>query len=59
MLGLAAIFKHDVAFYAAIGMATGVALGYRRGAKDAGKLRSEGKDYIVQDGDVILFRFNV
>lgn len=29
------------------------------GAKDAGKLRSEGKDYIVQDGDVIHFRFNV
>ena len=29
------------------------------GARDAGKLRSEGKDYIVQDGDVIHFRFNV
>ena len=29
------------------------------GAKEAGKLRSEGKDYIVQDGDVMLFRFNV
>ncbi|PTQ09958.1 redox-regulated ATPase YchF [Sphingomonas oleivorans] len=29
------------------------------GARDAGKLRSEGKDYIVQDGDVMLFRFNV
>ncbi len=29
------------------------------GAKEAGKMRSEGKDYIVQDGDVILFRFNV
>ena len=28
------------------------------GAKDAGKMRQEGKDYIVQDGDVILFRFN-
>ena len=28
-------------------------------AKDAGKCRSEGKDYIVSDGDVILFRFNV
>jgi len=27
--------------------------------KDAGKMRQEGKDYIVQDGDVILFRFNV
>jgi len=29
------------------------------GAKDAGKLRVEGKDYIVQDGDVMHFRFNV
>jgi GTP-binding protein YchF len=29
------------------------------GARDAGKLRSEGKDYVVQDGDVLLFRFNV
>ena len=29
------------------------------GAKEAGKWRQEGKDYIVQDGDVILFRFNV
>ncbi|MEM7008039.1 MAG: redox-regulated ATPase YchF [Thermodesulfobacteriota bacterium] len=27
--------------------------------KDAGKMRSEGKDYIVKDGDIILFRFNV
>jgi GTP-binding protein YchF len=30
-----------------------------QGAKDAGKWRSEGKEYIVKDGDVILFRFNV
>jgi ribosome-binding ATPase len=29
------------------------------GAREAGKLRIEGKDYIVQDGDVLLFRFNV
>ena len=28
-------------------------------AKELGKVRSEGKDYIVKDGDVILFRFNV
>ena len=27
--------------------------------KEAGKLRSEGREYLVQDGDVILFRFNV
>lgn len=30
-----------------------------QGAKNAGKWRLEGKDYIVRDGDVILFRFNV
>lgn len=27
--------------------------------KEAGKLRIEGKDYVVQDGDVVEFRFNV
>ncbi len=30
-----------------------------QGAKDAGKWRLEGKDYVVKDGDVVLFRFNV
>jgi GTP-binding protein YchF len=30
-----------------------------QGAKEAGKLRVEGKDYVVQDGDVLHFRFNV
>jgi ribosome-binding ATPase YchF (GTP1/OBG family) len=30
-----------------------------QGAREVGKLRSEGKDYVVQDGDVIHFRFNV
>ena len=29
------------------------------GAKEAGKMRVEGRDYIVKDGDVLLFRFNV
>jgi GTP-binding protein YchF len=33
--------------------------GGEAGARDSGKLRSEGKDYVVQDGDVMLFRFNV
>ncbi len=33
--------------------------GGEQGAKDAGKLRVEGKDYIVKDGDVMHFRFNV
>jgi ribosome-binding ATPase len=36
-----------------------VKCGGEAGAKDAGKMRSEGKDYVVQDGDVLLFRFNV
>ena len=36
-----------------------VACGGEAGAREAGKLRSEGKDYVVQDGDVLLFRFNV
>ena len=36
-----------------------VACNGEHGARDAGKLRLEGKDYIVQDGDVIHFRFNV
>jgi ribosome-binding ATPase YchF (GTP1/OBG family) len=33
--------------------------GGEQGAREAGKLRLEGKDYIVRDGDVIHFRFNV
>jgi ribosome-binding ATPase len=36
-----------------------IALGGEAGAKDAGKLRQEGKDYIVHDGDVLHFKFNV
>jgi len=36
-----------------------IACGGEPGAKEAGKWRLEGKDYIVQDGDVIHFRFNV
>lgn len=34
-------------------------LGSAQAVKDAGKMRLEGKDYIVQDGDVCYFRFNV
>ena len=33
--------------------------GGEKGAKDAGKMRLEGKDYIMQDGDIVYFRFNV
>ena len=36
-----------------------IACGGEQGAKDAGKMRQEGKDYVVQDGDIMLFRFNV
>ena len=36
-----------------------VACGGEQGAKEAGRLRLEGKDYVVQDGDVMHFRFNV
>ena len=36
-----------------------IALGGEQAAKDAGKMRAEGKDYIVKDGDVLNFLFNV
>ncbi len=36
-----------------------VSLGGENAAKDAGKLRQEGKEYAVQDGDILMFKFNV
>ena len=36
-----------------------IACGSFNGAKEKGLVRSEGKEYVVQDGDVVLFRFNV
>jgi GTP-binding protein YchF len=36
-----------------------IAHGGEQGAKDAGKMRAEGKDYVVKDGDVMNFLFNV
>ena len=36
-----------------------IALNGEAGAKEAGKLRQEGKEYVVQDGDVLHFKFNV
>ena len=36
-----------------------IGLGSEAKAREAGKLRIEGKDYVVQDGDVMEFRFNV
>ena len=36
-----------------------VELGGELGCRNAGKLRQEGKEYVVQDGDVMHFKFNV
>ncbi len=36
-----------------------VTLGGEQAAKDAGKMRQEGKEYVTRDGDIMLFRFNV
>ena len=36
-----------------------IARGGEQGARDAGRMRSEGRGYVVQDGDVFRFRFNV
>ena len=36
-----------------------MACGSMAAAKEKGLVRSEGKDYVMQDGDVVLFRFNV
>jgi GTP-binding protein YchF len=42
-----------------ISIADYLTLGGEVAAKEAGKMRQEGKDYLVQDGDIMLFRFNV
>ena len=36
-----------------------IACGGEHGAREAGKLRLEGKDYITREGDIMYFRFNV
>lgn len=36
-----------------------MACGSMQAAKEKGKIRSEGKDYVMQDGDIVFFRFNV
>ena len=36
-----------------------MAVGSMAAAREKGMIRSEGKEYVVQDGDIILFRFNV
>ena len=42
-----------------VGVDEFLALGGWKGARERGAVRSEGKEYVVQDGDVMLFRFNV
>ncbi len=42
-----------------IGFDDYVRCGGEAGAKETGKMRLEGKDYVVRDGDVVHFRFNV
>ncbi len=42
-----------------IGYEDFIACGGEAGSKDAGKMRLEGKEYVVRDGDVMHFRFNV
>ena len=42
-----------------IGYGDFITCGGEAGAKEAGKMRSEGRDYLVRDGDILLFRFNV
>jgi len=52
-------FERGFIAAATVAYADFIACGGEAGAKDAGKLRVEGKEYVVQDGDVLEFRFNV
>ncbi len=36
-----------------------ISAGSEKAVREAGQLRSEGKEYVMQEGDVVLFRFNV
>lgn len=36
-----------------------IAAGSEKAVKEAGNLRSEGREYVMQEGDIVLFRFNV
>ncbi|HUD86903.1 MAG TPA: redox-regulated ATPase YchF [Xanthobacteraceae bacterium] len=51
-------FEHGFIRAETIAYADYVACGGEAGARDAGKMRLEGKDYVVQDGDVMHFRFS-
>jgi ribosome-binding ATPase YchF (GTP1/OBG family) len=52
-------FEHGFIRAEVIGFADFLACKGEAGAKEAGKLRLEGKEYIVREGDVMHFRFNV
>ncbi len=52
-------FEHGFIRAETIAMDDFISFGGELGAKDAGKMRSEGKTYIVEDGDIMHFRFNV
>jgi hypothetical protein len=52
-------FEHGFIRAEVIGYDDFIACNGEQGAKEAGKMRLEGKDYNVKDGDVVHFRFNV
>lgn len=52
-------FEHGFIRAEVIGFSDYVRLRGEQGAREAGKLRLEGRDYVMQDGDVVHFRFNV
>ena len=52
-------FEHGFIRAEVISFADFIACKGEQGAKEAGKMRLEGKDYVVRDGDVLHFRFNV
>ena len=52
-------FEHGFIRAEVIAYADYIALKGEQGAKEAGKMRLEGQDYVVRDGDVMHFRFNV
>ena len=56
MVGVALLFHGGGA---TVAFADFIACGGEQGAKEAGKMRLEGADYLVRDGDIFHFRFNV
>ncbi|TYP95252.1 hypothetical protein LX73_0549 [Fodinibius salinus] len=52
-------FEHGFIRAETVSFETYEELGSEKAVKNAGEMRQEGKDYVVQDGDVMLFRFNV